>query len=110
LEAHLKLEEDGVSISFLIITECPEIPIALSEDLANQMVAAMILVVTGANQDMAMTMSMGIINRVLSHPMITTTMGLIGIIRDEIEGPQVELFNSRWRPLSTETSLKLSFL
>ena len=108
---HLKLEEPtGVNTSFLIIMESPEIQIALSEDPANQIVAIMTLVAIGANQDMDMTMSMEIINQVLSHPMIITIMVLVGIIKEELKELQEELFSSRLHLLSTENSLKLLFL
>ena len=108
---HLKLEEPtGVNTSFLIIMEAPEIQIALQEDPANQIVAIMTLVAIGANQDMDMTMSMEIISQVLSHPMIITIMGLVGIIKEELKEPQEELFSSRLHLLSTENSLKLLFL
>ena len=108
---HLKLEEPtGVNTSFLIIMEAPEIQIALQEDPANQIVAIMTLVAIGANQDMDMTMSMEIISQVLSHPMIITIMGLVGIIKEELKELQEELFSSRLHLLSTENSLKLLFL
>ena len=108
---HLKLEEPtGVNTSFLIIMEAPEIQIALQEDLANQIVAIMTLVAIGANQDMAMTIPMEIISQVLSHPMIITIMGLVGIIKEELKELQEELFSSRLHLLSTENSLKLLFL
>jgi hypothetical protein len=96
LEAHHKPEEQiGVSISFQIITDTPGILIVPWEDPANQIVAAMILVVTGVNMDMII---MGIISQHLDHPII---------IRDESKGLQVDLFNSGWRLLSMETTLKL---
>ena len=90
--------------------EALEIQIALPEDLANQIVAIMTLVAIGANQDMAMTMSMEITSQVLSHPMIITIMALVGIIKEELKELQEELFSSRLHLLSTENSLKLLFL
>ena len=95
---HLKLEEPtGVNISFLIIMEALEIQIALQ----------VIIATIGANQDMDMTMSMEITSQVLSHPMIITIMGLVGIIKEELKELQEELFSSRLHLLSTENSLKL---
>ena len=80
-EAHHKLEEDGDSISFLITTVAPAIPIAHREVPANQIVATMILVATGINMNMT------------SFTEIFTKI-VIGIIKEESKGLQVEMLSS----------------